>query len=176
LTLPQNLVPSADDRDHMLAHARELGKLISFTPAESADAEAQTLVIITKMLMVLPGAKSSETANEARGEAYLAALDDIAPWAVQEAVRKWYRGEHGPKFDYRWAPVPADLRGLAYAEQFRVKNRITMLERVAHAEPLLEFSEEHCARMRERLSKLVNGIIDKPPVEGATNDHAQVSR
>lgn len=155
MALPENLILSADDRSQLLGHARELGKLLSYTPLESADAEAETLVTVTKMLMVLPGAKSSETGNEARGEAYLAALDDVPPWAVHEAVRKWYRGEHGTKYDYRWAPVPADLRSLAYVEQFRIKNRITMLERVANAEPLVEYSDEHRKMMLDRLAAVM---------------------
>lgn len=155
MTLPANLILAETDRDMLLAHARELGKLLAYTPASSADAEAETLVAVTKLLMVLPGAKSTETGNEARGEAYLVALDDVAPWAVQEAIRKWYRGEHGAKYDYRWAPVPADLRTLAYVEQFRIKNRITMLERVANAEAIVEYSDEHRGNMLKRLQEVV---------------------
>jgi hypothetical protein len=175
LTLPASLILPGNERDHLLAHTRELGKLESYTPQGSADAEAEILVIVTKMLMVLPGQKSSEIGNEARGEAYLAALDDIAPWAVQEAVRKWYCGDHGAKFDYRWAPAPADLRALAYAEQFCVKRRISMLERVANAEGLVEFREEHRASMRVRFSKLISELTGNPLTEGATNGHVEVS-
>lgn len=178
LTLPENLILSSQDRELLLAHATELRKFLGHTPLMSANAEAETLVIVTKMLMVLPGAKSSETGNEARGEAYLAALDDIAPWAVQEAIRKWYRGDHGPKYDYRWAPVPADLRALAFFEQYRIKNRITLIERVANAEALVEFSDEHCAEMRRRLKEIGNPLARierriKPENHTELEDHIE---
>jgi hypothetical protein len=138
--LPAAMVVSGTNREQLLlSHAYELKKFLQYTPIASADAEAETLAIVTKMLFALPGQRASETANEARGEAYLAALEDIPSWAVQEAVRKWYRGEHGPKYDYRWSPCPAELREVAYLEQYPMKSRITMLERVAKAVALVEY-------------------------------------
>jgi len=105
LTLPAAMILSDIESVMVRRHIADLGSLVVSTPATSADAEAETLVIVTKMLLALPGQRSTDTGNEAKGEAYLAALDDVPPWAVQEAVRKWYRGEHGSKFDYRWSPV-----------------------------------------------------------------------
>jgi hypothetical protein len=165
LTLPATMILAPAERELLLDHANELAKFLDDTPQQSADAEAQMLVIVTKMLMVLPGAKSSETGNEARGEAYLAALDDIAPWAAQEAIRKWYRGEWGADFDYRWAPVPADLRKLAFAEQFKIKNRATLLVRVANAEALVEFSDEHRGMMLQRIAGVFKG--EMKPIPGS---------
>lgn len=155
LTLPAAMVLTEQQRSMVEQHIAALGSLVAFTPVSSADCEAETLVIVTKMLLALPSQRSTETGNEAKGEAYLAALDDIPPWAVQEAVRKWYRGEHGSKFDYRWSPVPADLRSLARNEEFKVRGRMTVLERIAAAVPLLEFTDEHCAEMLSRLQEVV---------------------
>jgi hypothetical protein len=43
--------------------------------------------------------------------AYLSAIDDVPPWAVAEAIRRWHRGEGGGKdANYRFAPAPAELR------------------------------------------------------------------
>lgn len=161
LTLPEKMIPVGTERQMIQAHARELGTLVSATPQTSADAEAETLVIVTKMLLALPGQRSTETGNEAKGEAYLAALDDVAPWAVQEAVRKWYRGEHGSKYDYRWSPVPADLRALARCEEYRVRGRIVLLERILKAVPLVEFSEEHRAEMLKRVHAVIRDAAPK---------------
>lgn len=149
----------------MLQHIAGLSKLVERTPANGADCEAETLVIVTKMLLALPAARSTETGNEAKGEAYLAALDDVPPWAVQEAVRKWYRGEHGSKYDYRWSPVPADLRTLARNEEFRIRGRMTMLDRITKAEPLIEYSDEHRLAMVERVADLfrVQTMANIPP-------------
>jgi hypothetical protein len=140
-------------------HVEALGKLVERTPTSSADAEAETLVIVTKMLLALPAQRSTEAGNEAKGEAYMAALDDVPPWAVQEAVRKWYRGEHGADYNYRWSPVPADLRKLARSEEWRVRGRMTMLQRLVDAVPLLEFSDEHRQDMVNRVAELLKGAL-----------------
>jgi hypothetical protein len=149
-------------------HVGALSKLVEVTPANSADCEAEILVIVTKLLLALPAAKSTEQGNEAKGEAYLAALDDVPSWAVQEAIRKWYRGEHGPKFDYRWAPAPADLRRLACYEAAKIHARMRALHRLCEAEALIEFSDEHRQTMLERLQGLFRmPTVDQPKQEAA---------
>jgi hypothetical protein len=174
LTLPASMVLTEPQKGMLRQHIADLGQLIERNPETSADAEAETLVTVTKMLLVLPAQRSTEQGNEAKGEAYLAALDDIPPWAVQEAIRKWYRGEHGPKFDYRWSPVPADLRSLARFEEYKVRGRMLVLQRIVDAVPLLEFSEEHCANMRQRLSDLMHGLnsMSEEPAAAAAEEVA----
>jgi hypothetical protein len=154
LTLPTAMIPTSAQRDMITQHIGALSKFVERTPANSADCEAETLVIVTKMLLALPAPRSTETGNEAKGEAYLAALDDISPWAVQEAIRKWYRGEHGAKYDYHWSPVPADLRSLARSEEYRVRGRMTVLGRICNAVPLVEYSDEHRKMMLKKLVDL----------------------
>lgn len=175
LTLPAAMVLTEQQKAMVSSHIAGLGRLVERTPITSADAEAETLVTVTKMLLALPAQRSTETGNEAKGEAYLAALDDVPPWAVQEAVRKWYRGEHGSKYDYRWSPVPADLRALARNEEFKIRGRMTVLERMVRAVPLVEFSDEH---RQEMLTKLQALVADKPlpsidaPAQPATEETA----
>jgi hypothetical protein len=163
LTLPATMVLSETQRTMVLSHIAALGSFVETNPGNSADAEAQTLVAVTKMLLALPAPKSSEAGNEAKGEAYLAALDDIAPWAVQEAIRKWYRGEHGAGYDYRWSPVPSDLRKLAQNEEYRVRGRMRVLQRICEAEAIVEFSDEH----REQMLGKLQGLFKPPTVEAA---------
>jgi len=159
LTLPVAMVLTEAQRTMVRSHISALSKLVERTPSTSADSEAETLGIVTKMLLALPAQRSTEAGNEAKGEAYLVALDDISPWAVQEAVHKWYRGEHGADYDYRWSPVPADLRKLARSEEWRVRGRMTMLQRLIDAVPLLEFSDEHRRDMLNRVSELLKGAL-----------------
>lgn len=159
LTLPKQMMLTPPERQLAEQHIEALSSLVEKTPGNSADCEAETLVIVTKMLLALPAQRSTDSGNEAKGEAYLAALDDIPPWAVQEAIRKWYRGEHGSKHDYRWSPVPADLRALARNEEYRVRGRMTILRRLCSAVPLVEFSDDHRAKMLERLAD----AIKNPP-------------
>lgn len=68
------------------------------------------LGIVANMLMAYPMSGGSEETGRARAMAYLAALDDVPPWAVADAVRRWHRGECGSDHNYRFAPSPAELR------------------------------------------------------------------
>ena len=117
------------------------------------------LAVLTNMMMVLPSVMQNELSAEARGEAFMAALDDIPVWSVQAAIRKWYRGdcgsdERGRCYDYHWSPAPAELRRIAFAEMWRIKSRSQSLRRLLSAVPRIEYGDEHCRAMRERLGRL----------------------
>lgn len=160
-TLPASQVLGSSERKQVVAYAAKLATALERTPATSADAEAETLVHVTKLMLALPGQRSSETGAEAVGEAYQSALDDLPPWAVAAAIRHWYRGDAAtlnPKqpYDYRWRPAPATLRALAFAEASAVKGRVLQLERLVAAVPLIEYSEKHCATMLGRLSAVMH--------------------
>jgi len=90
-----------------------------------------------------------------------AALDDVPHWAVAAAQRRWYRGdcglnEHRQPYNYTWRPAPADLRRIALFEAWRVKQRAQTLRKLLAAEPLIQFSDEHCAQMRARLAAVIS--------------------
>ena len=74
------------------------------------------LIELTKMMLMMPAPTQNEASAEARGEAFLAALEDMPVWAVRSAIRRWYRGdagtdEPGEPFDYHWCPAPATFAG-----------------------------------------------------------------
>jgi hypothetical protein len=98
-------------RDSERATAEHLlGKLrIAACGAPGVETAQARLALLTKMLLVYPSAGNSEASGQARAEAYLDTLGDIAPWAIDRALRKWNRGECGDQHDYRWAPAPAVL-------------------------------------------------------------------
>lgn len=165
-TLPSHLMLTPPEREEIERSHSALSRLCELTPEKYPECEAETLILLTKMMFVLPSPHQNEAAAEATGEAYQAALDDIPPWAVGAAIRKWYRGEcgkneRGELYDNRWRPAPADLRRLAFLERAPVLNRARSLERLLKAEPLREFSEEHTSRMRERMAALVESIKKK---------------
>jgi hypothetical protein len=168
-TLPGNLTLNEVERDVIERHVRELDALCGPTPADDPQAEGAMLIDLTNMMMVLPAAKQNEASVQARGEAYLAALDDLPPWALRTAIRRWYRGdagtnERGDAYDYHWPPAPAELRKIALSELWRVKGRAADLRRLLRAEPLVEFSDEHCHTMRLRLSALMHETFGIPLV------------
>jgi hypothetical protein len=168
-TLPSTLILSESQRAALENHVQDLEQAGGPTPADSAEAEAAMLIELTKMFMVLPASAQNEASAEARGEAFIAALDDMPLWAVQSAVRRWYRGDagadaRGQPFDSHWCPAPADLRRVALRELWHVRERIAVLRKLLAAEPLLEFTEEHCQAMRLRLSRLMHETFGIPLV------------
>lgn len=133
-------------------HVSALTSILAMTPYEDERHGELTLTTVTKMTLVLPSKEAGELAGEAKGEAYMAALEDVPSWAVQEAMRKWYRSEYGEKHDYKWQPGPSTLRDLAMIETYRVMAVRRKLNEVLSAEPLLEFTPEHEASMKARVA------------------------
>lgn len=166
-TLPRNLSLSDQHRIVLREICVSLDSIDLSTPLDAATVEANMLVIITKMLLAKPARRGSEQAGEAVGEAYMVALDDLPPWAVAAAVRRWHRGECGRERDYRWSPDSATLRDLASQEVAKVKGQIIAIRRLLAAEPRVEYSKEHRAGMLDRLSKLMHGLFDQKPATAA---------
>ena len=147
-------MPTAEQKMLIEQHILCLDQVLMMTPYEADQHGELTMVTVTKMMMVLPSNESGDLVAEAKGEAYMAALEDVPSWAVQEAMRKWHRAEYGPKYDYKWQPAPATLREMAMIEAFRVKGVRRQLLDVLNAEPLVEFGPGHCERMKEKISSL----------------------
>jgi hypothetical protein len=157
--LPANSTLTTAEREELERHAARLDALRNCTAANDAEAENDVLVAVTKMMLVLPSATQNELSAEARGEAFLAALDDVPAWAVVAAIRSWNRGECGPDangqpYDYHWCPAPAELRRIALAKVRPLNERAITIQALLRAEPLLEYTDEHRRKMGERLAEL----------------------
>jgi len=166
MTLPASSMPNPAQRAAMEKHIADLVPMLSQTPAVSADYEAATLVLVTNLMLALPGQRTSEAGAEATGDAYLMALDDIPTWAVESAIRGWYRGASAKTdkepHDFRWRPAPAVLRKLAWIEEWKIRGRMDEMRKLLQAEPRIEFTEEERAANLERLSKIMHGINNVP--------------
>jgi len=166
-TLPSNLILNANEREELVRHVDELAELCRQTPLAGDRWQEQTWAAVTKMMLVMPSATQNEISAEARGEAYLMALDDVPAWAVQAAIRRWYRGDCGTSeenkpYDYHWCPAPAELRRISKTESYRVEYRARQLRRILSAEARQEYSDEHCRVMRERIAELFRGSTSSP--------------
>jgi hypothetical protein len=148
------LILTTAERDAIASHIDECLALRGPTPANDAQTEAEMLLIVTKLMLALPSQTANLAAAEARGEAFLASLDDLPTWTVAAAARRWYRGEAGEQYNYHWCPGPAELRKIASGEMWRISDRVHYLRRLLQAEPLIEYSDKHCAEMRVRLAGL----------------------
>jgi hypothetical protein len=150
---------TAGEHEELARHAKQLYALFQRTPVNDPNVEQETVVAVTKMTLVLSSATQNDISAEARGEAFMAALDDVPVWAVQAAIRSWYRrncgkNDKGEPYDYHWCPAPAELRCIALAEMRWVNERADTIQTLLRAEPRIEYSDEHRRTMCERLAEL----------------------
>jgi len=151
--LPASLILSDRQRAEGSRAIANIDAAIGMTPLSDMAYAEETTVAVLKMTMVLPSREAGELSSEAKGEAYMAALDDVPAWAVKEAIRKWYRSEYGDKHDYRWQPGPSTLREVAMLEVYRVLATKRVLSNLIAARPRIEFTPEHQERMRAAVAK-----------------------
>jgi hypothetical protein len=170
-TLPPDMMLAPSEKNAIAVYAGELGKMLEHTPEKTAAAEAETLVHITKLMLSLPGMRSSETGAEAPGKHIRQLWMTCRRGQSPQQFRRWYRGDAmqigKTPHDYRWRPAPAILRALAFAEACTVKGRVIQLERLISAVPRVEYSDEHRGHMLERLSSELHLVFDRRKPEAA---------
>lgn len=176
LTLPPEKMLGQAEREAIDSHLGNLRSLLSRTPEAAQDAEAETLVLVTKMLLVLPSQRTTETGAEAKGEAYMDALEDVPSWAVRAGLRNWYRGdcgtdERGKPYDYGWAPAPPILRRVALATVTPVRARTIELQRLLNAVPRVDCSAE-LERGKAAFLGLQMALVQKRDIASLTFDQA----
>jgi hypothetical protein len=143
-TLPGSLILRAGEREQVARHIQQLRALCADTPMSDIHIEREMLVVLTEMMLVLPSATQNELSVQARGAAFLDALEDVTVWAVRAAIRRWNKGscgndERGRPYDYQWCPAPAALRRVALSEQYRVAGRADQMERLLNAQRLIDY-------------------------------------
>jgi len=121
-------------RHEIERHVQVLAGFDEMTPDQNHQCLSVTLASVSKMIMALGGKKFSDLTGEAKGEAYMLALNDVPCWAVEETVRKWYRGEFDKEYDYSFPPSPAVLRKHAREEQYMVRHRARRLRELLQAQ------------------------------------------
>lgn len=122
LDLPSGMELTDQDRAEIQIRLDQVNEIItgaSLTTNESAKAR---LSLLTKMLLAFPAAgSSSEAAAQARSDVYDDALGDIPPWAINNAIKRWGKGEVPADLNmgilnFTFAPAPAVLRKLSKVE------------------------------------------------------------
>jgi hypothetical protein len=178
--LPKNLILSSSEKQAVREHIEHLGLCLSSDQPMLYRDQLLTndqahAAMIAHLLMKGGGQRLDKEAADALTEDYLDAVEGLPAWTVREALRRWNRAESikldGRPHDFNWRPTPPTLRRLAQHELTAVKARKMELDMLLKAAPLIEFSEEHCASMRERLSNLMHGLLDAS--KGKTNLPAQ---
>lgn len=119
-----------------------------------------TIAAVARLLVAFPatdggGGTATEMRSEARGEAFVMALDDLPAWAVAAACRDWLRGDGGKGGEnYAFAPSPPQLRRLAERHAMVARGRAVTLDLLAGALAEREFTDDHRRQMLGRLAAL----------------------
>jgi hypothetical protein len=143
MVLPPDLMPLAQQRQMMTDHRDNLRSSLLDTPAISVAAETKVATAVSKLLTVLAGERKSDLVEEARSDVYLDVLDDVAWWAVESAVRAWFKhdcgtDERGKAHNYVFAPDPGTLRKIALTFTYPIGARIGAVQRVLDARQYID--------------------------------------
>lgn len=147
LVLPPEMMPSEDQRRAMMEHRDSLRSFLADTPANSVTAETRVATAVSKLLTVLAGERKSDLVEEARSEVYLDVLEDVPCWAVESAVKSWFKhdagtDERGKSHDYKWAPDPGTLRKIAQREVYAIGARIGSMQRILEARKFIDCTKQ----------------------------------
>lgn len=156
--LPADMIPDKTQKDFISRKIAIWDAALNMTPKSNQAFAAKATEIVGKMMLVLGGREAGQFAAAARGEAYMIALEDIPIWAIEEAMRRWYRrgcDTESEKFDYRWMPDPGSLRTISHRIECWVRYLRRQADLVLHAPPIVEISEEDRAKMRGRVEELL---------------------
>jgi hypothetical protein len=145
---------SADQRLEIVKQRDQMVHLTDQTPDRSRAVKEKVFLILAKLMLAMPARVAGPEAAEARIDAYLVAVSDVPGWAVDKAVKRWYRGAcdvHGSEhFNYSFAPSPADLRRIAWCETGSLHKPIARLNAILSAVPLVEACRLLPPEMRHR--------------------------
>ncbi|WP_348929232.1 hypothetical protein [Aquabacter sp. CN5-332] len=117
----------------------------------------QVAAQFTGLLVSFPAQAISDTAAKAKAQAYFIALEGLPAWAVQEACRRWLRGEPGPNKDanFAFAPSAPQLRILADSLTADLRMHRLKMRRILDAKVRVELPEADRARMVQRLRDVI---------------------
>ena len=114
LSLPAESMLTTTERAEMERRLVAIKAIITgsnLTPAECSKARLSPL---TRMLLAFPTpGNSSDAAADARGDVYDDAVEDIPPWALNAAIKRWVKGDVPDlrlgALNFNFAPAPAVL-------------------------------------------------------------------
>lgn len=136
LNFPSGMDLSEADRKDLSDRLRELQRVTTGENLAPTACSKARLSLLTRMLLGYPVAGGgTEQAAEARLGFYLEAVSDIAPWALDAAIKRWVRGDIG-KGNVDFAPSPGALRRLCEEELEPFQVQMFRLRRLLSAMPV----------------------------------------
>ncbi len=133
LNFPSGMSLSEDQRASIQERMDTLIRITTGENLKPAECSKARLSLLTKLLLGYPAAGSAtEKAAEARVGFYLEAVGDIAPWALDAAIRRWVRGDV-ENINVDFAPSPGTLRRICETELEPFSKQIGQLKRLLSA-------------------------------------------
>lgn len=139
LDLPSGMALTPQDRVEAEERLRQVEAIVTGSTLTTNESAKARLSLLTKMLLAFPAVgSSSEIAAQARSDVYDDALSDIPPWALNNAIKRWARGEVPSdlgfgSLNFNFAPAPAVLRKLAKVEMSPFDAQALQLRRLLKA-------------------------------------------
>jgi hypothetical protein len=136
INFPSGMGLSVADRKDLTERRDALHQVTTGENLQPAQCSKARLSLLTRLLLGYPAAGgASEQAAEARLSFYHEAVSDIAPWALDAAIKRWVRGDID-KGNIDFAPSPGALRRLCEDELEPFKAQIFKLDRLLSALPI----------------------------------------
>lgn len=121
LDLPSGMELTMQDRREIQIRLDQINEIVTGSTLTTNESAKARLSLLTRMLLAKPvSGSSSDAAADARRDMYDDALSDIPPWAINNAIRRWNRGEIPDlkmgNLNFAFAADPAVLRRLCKIE------------------------------------------------------------
>lgn len=147
--IPASKMPTGAMRAAMEARCSQLEAMAAAGPEE------RTVAAVTKLMTFYATAGMTREQAAVRGEVFVDAVVDLPGWAVEEAVRRWFRGACGTR-NYDFAPSPATLREIASDIASIAAGQLIVLRRILAAKPLpAPLTDEQRAENLRRLGEIM---------------------
>jgi hypothetical protein len=133
LNFPSGTEMSTEERVLVESRLSDLEAITTGANLQPAECSKARLSLLTKLLLGYPAAGAhTEKAAEARVGFYQEAVADIAPWALDAAIKRWVRGDVA-NTNVDFAPSPGALRRLCETELEPYRVVMTKLRRLQSA-------------------------------------------
>jgi hypothetical protein len=136
LNFPSGMGLSEEQREEITVRLEKLQQVSTGENLSVVACSKARLSLLTKLMLGYPAAGgSSDEAAQSRLSFYLEAVSDIAPWALDAAIKRWVRGDIG-KGNIDFAPSPGALRRLCEEELEPFEAQMVTLRRLLSAIPI----------------------------------------
>lgn len=116
----------------------------------------KAVAIISTLLMSFPHKEMGDTGAAIKLGAYRLAIDDLPTWAVDEAAKRWIRGDEGV---HEYAPSPPQFRAAAEGVMKIAKGKAIHLRKLAAMPVARDISEADRTAVAERAASIIGRVI-----------------